>query len=449
MAKLWQRDYTLDKLIEEFTVGDDYVLDQELVGFDALGSIAHVMMLAKIGVLTKEEMQRIKAALVELIRLSERGEVTISREEEDVHTHIENYLTRLLGDLGKKVHTARSRNDQVLLDMRLYTKDRLLALELLLLDLVEEFANFAEKYADVPMPGRTHTQKAMPSSVGLWATSYAESLMDDFRLFQQAYELNDQCPLGSAASYGVPLPIDRQMVSDLLGFAKVQHNVLYANNSRGKMEAIVLNAFSQVMIDLSKVAQDVILFSLPELGYFKLADELCCGSSIMPQKRNPAGMELIRARCSTMLAYQFQVMSTIRALPSGYNRDFQETKAPFMSAVRVLDLSLRACTLVLAKTAVDEAACIRGCTPEIYATDEALRLVAQGKPFRKAYQEVKSKLDDLTALDPREALKRRQHVGGPTDLNVEGLKRCVLAERKETERLQKDFHSALDQLVQL
>ena len=316
MAKLWEKGCKVDFLIEEFTVGKDYLLDKALVKADIAGSMAHAQMLAKIGILKKGELEELKTALKEVLKLDREGKFAINPEDEDVHTAVENYLTKKLGDTGKKIHTARSRNDQVLVDLRLYTKEKLLHLEDELLLLATALLELAEKNKDIPMPGRTHTQLAMASSVGLWAGAYAESLLDDLKLIEQAYELSDQCPLGSAASYGVSLPIDRQMTSDLLGFAKVQNNVLYANNSRGKVEGIVLSALSQVMADLSKMASDLILFTIPELDYFDLPDELCTGSSLMPNKKNPDMLELVRAKSNSVFAAYYPVSYTHLTLPT-------------------------------------------------------------------------------------------------------------------------------------
>ena len=261
MAKLWQKDHMMDELIEEFSVGNDYILDRDLVKYDALGSIAHAAMLQKVGILSEDEFDSIRATLVEIIQLDQEGKFDISLEDEDVHTKIENYLTEKLGDTGKKVHTARSRNDQVITAIRLYAKDMHLAIADALLSLCEALAGFAKKYEWTPMPGRTHTQRGMPSSMGLWAAAYAESLLDDLTILMQSYTLHDQSPLGSAASYGVPIEIDRELTAELMGFAKVQHNVLYANNSRGKFESVMIHSLCQIMLDLSKIASDVILFS--------------------------------------------------------------------------------------------------------------------------------------------------------------------------------------------
>jgi len=447
VAKLWDKGYELNKEIEEFTVGNDFALDQRLVRADAIGSIAHAQMLAKIGLLSPGEFAPLKDALLEVIRLDEQGAFAIAVEDEDVHTRIENYLTEKLGDVGKKIHAGRSRNDQVLVDLRLYTKEKLLSIKADLLELCQTLVAFSEKHKTVPMPGRTHTQPAMPSTLGLWAGALLEALLDDLLVLNTAYEVNDQCPLGSAASYGVPIEIDRQLTADLLGFAKVQNNVLYANNSRGKFESIVLFALSQAMLDLSKLAQELILFSLREFGYFTLPDELCTGSSIMPQKKNPGGMELVRGKAGTLLGCLFQIMEIIKGLPSGYNRDFQETKEPYMRGLDVAHSSIRVCNLVMSKVSVNVERLQEACTTEIFATDRALELVRDGMPFRDAYREVALHLDDLEASDPTEAALRKRHMGAPGNLGLEVAKRRIADERERLEEERRAFASAIAELL--
>lgn len=289
MAKLWQKNYQLDQLVEQFTVGNDPILDKQLIMYDCIGSIAHAHMLMGIGILTKEEYLQLKKNLKDIIKQAEQKQFFIKQEDEDVHTAVENFLTKQLGDLGKKIHTARSRNDQVALDLRLYMRDELLGIVQELIILCEKLVALAQSSKDIPMPGRTHFQRAMPSSWGLFFGAYAESFLDTITLLQNAYALVNQSPLGSAAGYGVVLPIDRQEVADLLGFEKVQNNVVYVSNSRGKVESIVLHALAQIMIDLSKLSTDLIIFSAPEFGYVEIPQELCSGSSLMPQREIPVG----------------------------------------------------------------------------------------------------------------------------------------------------------------
>ena len=287
MGKLWQKDYALDALIEKFTIGEDWKLDGQLLISDCLSSIAHARMLKKIGLLEGEEQTQLEEELRRLVKEIEAGNFHIRFSDEDGHTAIENHLVEKLGETGKKIHTGRSRNDQVIAALRLWGRGAAIHLLEAGAAAARAFLDLAEKQADTPMPGRTHMQIAMPSSVGLWAGAFAEELYDDLlHLLQTALHV-DQSPLGSAASYGVPLPLDREMVSEELGFSKLQNNVLYVNNSRGKFESLLLDGADQLMLTLSKAAQDMIVFSMPEFGYFSLPRELCSGSSIMPQKKTP------------------------------------------------------------------------------------------------------------------------------------------------------------------
>ena len=430
MSKLWDKGYALDKLIEEFTVGDDPILDQSLVAADCVASLAHAGMLKQINILTTDEYEGLRKELSTIIQLNRDGSFRIRREDEDCHTAIENHLVQKVGEAGKKIHTGRSRNDQIIAALRLYTRSFLLQLQSVSLDLVQILVAFADQHKNVPMPGRTHLQIAMPSSVGLWAGAYAEELLDDLILIETAYSLNNSCPLGSAASYGVPLPLDREMVAESLGFDRVQNNVLYVNNSRGKFEAIVLDAVDQVMLTLSKLAQDLILFSLPEFGYFNLPVELFAGSSIMPQKKNPCMLELLRAKAATLSSYSARIKSIIRALPSGYNRDFQETKAPFLRGLNLGLISVRVMSLVIEKLEVDPKRLREGFTAEIYATDQALDMVTRGASFRDAYRKVGGDLEALEKRDPDQAILTRTYTGTTGNLRLE-LSRGIVKEQRE------------------
>jgi argininosuccinate lyase len=431
LSKLWDKGYALDKLVEEFTVGDDPILDQRLVAADCLASMAHAKMLARIGVLTPKEYEGLRKELAVIIRLNRDGQFSIRREDEDCHTAIENRLVESLGEAGKKIHTGRSRNDQVIAALRLYTRSFLLEFQAAVLDLVQVLLAFAERYKDLPMPGRTHLQVAMPSSVGLWAGAWLEELLDDLLVLDAAYTLNNSCPLGSAASYGVPLPLDREMVAESLAFDRIQNNVLYVNNSRGKFESIVLDAVEQVVLTLSKLAQDLILFSLPEFGYFRLPDELFAGSSIMPQKKNPCMLELMRAKAATIGSCSAQVKSIIRALPSGYNRDFQETKAPFLRGLDLALISVRVMQGVVEKLQPDADRLREGFTPDIYATDRALELVARGVPFRDAYRSVGTDLGALEKSDPDEVIRTRTYTGTSGNLGLELASRQLALRRDQ------------------
>ncbi len=419
MKKLWDKGIPLLQEIEEFTVGDDPHLDQNLITYDCLGSIAHAKMLCALGILTLDELRDIKQCLLALIEKNINKTFSITTSDEDVHTAIENYLRAQLGDLGKKIHTARSRNDQVVLDLRLYMRDHVLKIMEKNLELATAFLDFANTNQTVPFPGRTHFQKAMPASFGLWAGAFAESLIDNMILLKSSYDLINQSPLGSAAAYGVNLAIDRQLVTGLLGFSKVQNNVLYVSNSRGKFESVIINSLTHIMNDLSKAATDLIIFSAPEFGYVTIPEELCTGSSLMPQKKNPCGLELVRAKTATVMSNLFQTLEIIRGLPSGYNRDFQETKEPLMSSIKITKQALSVIRLTLEKLVVNRTACLNAMSADLFATDYALDLVKKGMPFRDAYRKVATELDSLAHVDPIENIISKKHLGATGNLGLE------------------------------
>ena len=445
--KLWDKGQTTEKSVERFTVGNDYVLDRKLVLYDVLGSLAHVKGLEKAKILTKDESSQLQKALVQIIELDKNGQFIISPEDEDVHTKIENQLTQQLNDLGKKIHTGRSRNDQVLTDIRLYTKDQLLDLEGLLYDFCKALLEISNNSIETPMPGRTHFQKAMPSSVALFFSSFLESMLDNLAPLRAAYVLNDQCPLGSAAGYGVNLPLDRDYTSSLLGFSKVQNNVLYAGSSRGKVELEVLSALSQVMIDLSRLANDLIIFSSPEFSYFTLPDEYCTGSSIMPQKKNPDVLELVRGKCPEVLSYHYRVAGIIKTLPSGYNRDMQDIKEPLMKGIETTMSCLNIMTEIITSIRVNSEKLTEACTKEIYAADEAMDKVKQGIPFRDAYRQVAENLHRLESKEPSEAIINKKLVGGPGNLCLDKSRSRMDKEtrylKSEKERFRKTMESLM------
>ena len=434
-----------------FTAGRDVELDQALIEADILGTAAHVTMLSamkiKPSLITVADRKRVIGELVSLLRQARAGSFRITLKDQDVHLALERYLTKALGDLGKKVHTGRSRNDQVAVDLRLYGKQELLGTMQDAAELSSALIALGKKHATVPMVGRTHMQKAMPSSVGLWATAHAESLLDDIILLISAYELNDQCPLGSAAGYGVPLPIDRQQVSDLLGFSRPIHNVLYASSARGKVESVILQAMSQVMVTLSRLAQDLMIYTMPEFGYFVLPAEFCTGSSIMPQKNNPDVLELVRAKASRVAAHATAVLDILRNAATGYNRDLQEAKEPFLDGMATTRSCLQVLTPLVARTRVDRDRLKAGFTPEVFATDRAVELVVGGVPFRDVYRSVKRDLSALQDQDPQAAVDRKTHLGGTA-----GIDYAEMASRaKEAKRLVQDerkvFHRAISKLI--
>ncbi len=386
--KLWEKNYSLNKSVEKFTVGDDYIVDQKLVKYDCLASIAHVKMLNKIGILNSDECDKLIKALDEIIELDGKGAFVINQEDEDCHTAIENYLTKKLGAIGKKIHTARSRNDQILTALRLYYKDEIKSVVQLVESLVKSLVLFKEKYGSIELPGYTHMRKAMPSSVGLWADAFIESMNDNKILMSNVYELVDKSPLGTGAGYGLPIEVDKKLSAELLGFSKIHNNPLYAQNSRGKFESIILNGLSQIMLDLNRISTDLLLFSMSELSYMTLPDELCTGSSIMPHKKNPDVLELIRAKYHQILAYEFEVKSIIANLISGYNRDLQLTKKPIINGFEITKDALNMMAIVLENLYVNSKECKKAMTEELYATEKAYKLIKKGIPFRDAYSEI-------------------------------------------------------------
>ncbi|MFN8770566.1 MAG: argininosuccinate lyase [Neisseriaceae bacterium] len=425
MSKLWEKGYSLNQVVENFMTGDDPKLDLKIAKYDCIASIAHAKMLAQIGIITDNECKSLESTLESIIKLIADNKFTIEDADEDIHTAIENYLVKYLGDIGKKIHTARSRNDQVLVALRLYTKDQILLTLTKLVNTLNVLYNFANKYQTIPYAGRTHYQKAMPSSMGLWMGAFIESLLDDGDLLISSYKLVDQSPLGSAASYGVSIPINRQYTADLLGFDKVQNNVLYVNNSRGKFESIVIHAFSQIMLDLSKLATDVILFSAPEMAYLELPIEFCPGSSLMPNKKNPDPFELMRAKSATIIANLMQTLDITRALPSGYNRDFQESKRTFFESCDIVTQSLDVISIIMDKVVVNEKTCLDSFTPDVFATDAVLNLVNEGIPFRDAYIKIAGQLDQLKTSDPLKNILAKTHIGATGNLGLDIAKERI------------------------
>ncbi len=411
MGKLWSKGYELNELVEQFTVGEDYILDKRLIPADIAGSLAHATMLESVGLLSSEELAKLRRGLLTILEEHESGTFTIARSDEDGHTAIENRLVELTGDAGKRIHLGRSRNDQVLTTTRIWMRQFLFNAVKAGGDLVSDLLDFAEAHKNVPMPGRTHMQPAMPSSVGLWAGGFAEQLLDDMRNLAAQYPFFDQCPLGSAAGYGTPLPVDREMTASLLGFSRVQVNVVYGGLSRGKFESRLLDSLDQIAITLSKFATDLILYSLPEFGYFTLPQELCTGSSIMPQKRNPDGLELMRAKAAAVGGWAQQVKGIIRSLPSGYNRDYQDTKGPMMRAADTALAMMAVAGLSVRELKVNEDVLIGAFGDGVFATDAAFALVAQGMSFRDAYREVGTHPEKYGGKDPREAIADRTAVG--------------------------------------
>lgn len=428
MKKLWQKNCKQIKQAENYCFKDTAELDNKLVIYDVIGSLGHARMLQKIKIINKKEFEKIKKSLLEIINLVETGKFIVKSGDEDVHTKIENYLIAKLGDLGKKIHTGRSRNDQVLTALRLYSKDNLLKIAQEILKLTQVFTDAACKYEFVIMPGYTHMQRAMPSSVGMWLASFAESLLDDLKLLQTAFVINDQSPLGSAASYGVSLPIDREFTAKLLGFAKVQNNSLYCQASRVKVQLAIISVLVQIMLTLSRFTSDLLLFTTKEFDFFQVDEKLCTGSSIMPQKKNLDVLEIVRARTQIVIGCEQSMAAVIGGLPSGYNADFGETKKPFMNAIETVYQTVKICSLVVKSINPNIDTLKKACTPEIFSTHATYELVKKEMSFREAYKKVGLNLSGLPNFDPVEILKISNHLGGPGNL---GLKKISLEIKKK------------------
>ncbi len=391
MKKLWQKDWELNSLVEAFETKGDLVLDQKLIPYDIQGSTAHAKMLCKIGILKKEELKILEKGLEEILLLYKQGKFNLEFGDEDMHTKIENYLTEKYGNVGKKLHTARSRNDQVLTAIRLFTKDYLEQIEKEIVILINCFEQFSYKYKLIPMPGFTHMQKAMPSSIKLWSDSLKDSLKDDLKLLKTAYEINDQSPLGSAAGYGLPISVDRVYTARLLGFAKVQNNPIYCQNSRGKIDGVVLASLISVLQTINKFSSDVMLFTTSEFNYLKVSDVVITGSSIMPQKKNVDLAELLRSKAHLVLGNYTQMVSLSLNLISGYNRDIQDSKKPLLDSLELTLSSIKACQILLKNISPNKKVLKAAMTKDLYATEEVLKLVVKGTSFREAYIKVGKK----------------------------------------------------------
>jgi argininosuccinate lyase len=441
MAKLWDKGYELDAVVERFTVGRDFILDLELIPSDAMASIAHVRMLAAAGFIPDDEATAIEDELRKIAGDGISRSLPIMRSDEDCHTAIEGRLIERLGDAGKKVHTGRSRNDQVTAATRLYTREALLDTATAADRLIEVLLRRAEEEAGTVMPGRTHLQIAMLSTFGLWLASWAEQLLDDMEVLTVLAGLNDRSPLGSAASYGTPLPLDRELVAELLGFAAVQNNVLAVQHSRGVLDGRIVEALAGIATTLGRMAQDLIIFSLPEIGYVTLPEDLCSGSSIMPQKRNPDILELLRAKAGVVDGYAAQCRGVVRALPSGYNRDLQDTKEPLLRSLAVVEEELIVATTLLERLTPNRDRMRGALNAEVFATDYAYRLVEEGVPFREAYRRAAADYAAQGLPDPDEALARRRSTGTPGALNL-AAPRARLAELRQSLRDRRGRHAA-------
>ena len=391
--KLWEKNFEVNKEIERFTVGRDREMDMYLAKYDVLGSMAHITMLESIGLLEKDELEKLLAELRHIYQLCEDGKFSIEKDVEDVHSEVELMLTRKLGDMGKKIHSGRSRNDQVLVDLKLFTRHELMEVVDNVKALFDELIQKSNQYKDVLMPGYTHLQIAMPSSFGLWFGAYAEGLADDMLYLQAAWRMTNRNPLGSAAGYGSSFPLNRQMTTDLLGFDSMDYNVVYAQMGRGKMERNVAFAMATVAGTLAKMAFDACMFNCQNFQFVKLPKECTTGSSIMPHKKNPDVFELIRAKSNTLQSLTQQIMMIMINLPVGYFRDLQIIKEVFLPAFDELNDCLRMAAYIINKMEVNDHILDNPMYDPMFSVEEVNRLAAAGRPFRDAYIKVGGEID--------------------------------------------------------
>jgi len=387
-TKLWEKNYQVEQDIDRFTVGRDREMDLYLVPFDVLGSMAHVTMLETIGLIGHDELPRLLSALRDIYGEWQRGEFVIEEGIEDVHSEVELLLTRRLGDLGKKIHSGRSRNDQVLLDLKLFMRHELKEITLLVSQLFDTLQQQSERYKAVLMPGYTHLQVAMPSSFGLWFGAYAESLADDTLFLEAAWRMANRNPLGSAAGYGSSFPLNRQLTTDLLGFDTMNYNVVYAQMGRGKTERNVAFALATVAGTLAKMAFDACMFSSQNFGFVRLPKECTTGSSIMPHKKNPDVFELIRAKCNKLQALPQEITLIMNNLPTGYFRDLQIIKEQFLPAFDELKDCLHMANYIIQRIEVNEHILDNAAYDLMFSVEEVNRRTADGQPFRDAYKQV-------------------------------------------------------------
>lgn len=419
MSKLWKKsDGKLHPLIEKYTVGDDYLLDATLMPYDIQASAAHAKGLEKIGIFNKDELNKVLSRLKQLEKDFKAGKVKIEIEDEDCHTVIENYLTKKYKNLGGKIHTGRSRNDQVLTAMRLYMKDHLGKLRTGSGKLATDFLTFAEKHQKVAMPGYSHTQQAMLSSVGHYFCAYTESLIDDISFLDNVYAHVDKNPLGSAAGFGVPLLLPRELTTKAMGFKEVQINSLYCQNSRGKFESIYMEGLVQIMLTLGRFANDLLLFTSQEFNFFKVKDALTTGSSIMPQKKNLDGLEILRANVNVIISNHLLVQNICKNLLSGYNRDLQLIKKAIIESTDIVLASIEVAMLYVNGISPNEKIIEEKISKEIFAADIATEMAKTQKiPFRSAYQQAMKEIKKYK-VDIQANLKSKISLGAPGNLDL-------------------------------
>ena len=418
--KLWQKGAAAHQKVDHFTVGKDREYDLQLAAYDCAASMAHAQMLAKIGLITPQEAEDLINVLTELQSAAQEGSFTIEEEHEDMHSKIEHVLTERLGDLGKKIHTARSRNDQVLVAMHLYLKDELKTIKTQVVALFDLLLDLAEKHKAELIPGYTHLQVAMPSSIGLWLSAYAESLIDDLYFWQSAYKIADQNPLGSAAGYGSAFPIDREFTTQALDFDQLKVNAVAAQMSRGKLEKSTAMAFASIGSTLAKLSMDVCLYMGQDFNFISFPDELTTGSSIMPHKKNPDLFELVRGKCNSLQALPNQLALLTTNLPSGYHRELQLAKGPIIEAVQEIKACLDILLFSLPNLQVNKAITDQKKYDYLFSVDTLNAEVLAGKPFRDAYRDLGNAIE-AGEYTPNRNLQHT-HVGSIGNLGLDQIK---------------------------
>ena len=388
MSTLWSKGTQATDLVEDFTVGNDRILDMRLAKYDVQGSMAHIKMLESIGLLTSEELEILTAGLQQIMSEIEAGTFILEDDVEDIHSQVELLLTRRLGDIGKKIHSGRSRNDQVLVDVKLFLKDETLKLREEVLALFQTLQSLSEKHKDTLLPGYTHGQVAMPSSFGLWFGAYAEAFADDMYMLRGAYNVTNQNPLGSAAGYGSSFPLDRQMTTDLLDFGDLDYNVVAAQLSRGKSERAVASAMGAIALTLNKFAADCCMYMSPNYGFIKFPDELTTGSSIMPHKKNPDVWEIMRGKCNMIMAKENEISLLCSNMPHGYHREFQLLKDILFPALELMHKCLMMADYMLQHIIVKEGILDAPIYDYLFTVEEVNRRTLEGIPFRDAYKSV-------------------------------------------------------------
>lgn len=425
--KLWEKTTRVDKQVERYTIGRDRELDLHLAPYDILGSIAHITMLQSVGLLTKDELSELLNELKNIYQIAQEGKFIIEEGIEDVHSQVELMLTRKLGDVGKKIHSGRSRNDQILVDLKLFTRDHIQHLVYKVSLLIDNLLNQSNQHKNVLMPGYTHLQIAMPSSFGLWFGAYAESLVDDLQVLLAAYKICNRNPLGSAAGYGSSFPLNRQMTTDLLGFDTMNYNVVYAQMGRGKMERTVAYAISSIAATISKLSFDACLFNSQNFAFIKLPDEYTTGSSIMPHKKNPDVFELTRAKCNKLQALPNNITLITNNLPSGYFRDMQIIKELFIPSFEELYDCLTMVNSMISEVEVNKKILDDDKYLYIFSVEEVNRRVLEGMPFRDAYKQVGLEIEQgKFAHDKKVHHTHQGSIGNLCNEQIELLKQQVI-----------------------